>query len=270
MLKQGIIKPSVSLYSSPLWVVPRKLDASGERKWRLVIDYRKLNEVTAGDSYPLPNIQDILYQLGHSVYFTTLDLASGFHQIAMNPKDEEKTAFSTPLRHYQFARMPFGLKNAPSTFQRLMNTVLSGLQGLQCFVYLDDIVIYASSIPEHSVKLKSIFDRLRTNNLKLQPDKCEFMRREVAYLGHAISENGVSPNPDRIKAISTYPVPKSPKQIKQFLGLVGYYRRFIQDFSKFAKPLTLLLKKDVDFQWTETQENAFEHFKQILINLAIP
>lgn len=143
MLKHDIIRPSVFPYSSPLWVVLKKLDASGKRKWRIVIDYRKLNDVTIGDSYPLPNIEDILDQLGHSIYFTTLDLASGFHQIAMKPEDEEKTAFSTPFGHYQFSRMPFGLKTAPSTFQRLMNMVLTGHQGLQCFVYLDDIVIYA-------------------------------------------------------------------------------------------------------------------------------
>lgn len=171
MLKQGIIRPSVSPYSSPLWVVPKKPDASGQKKWRIVIDYRKLNDVTVGDAYPLPNIEYILDQLGHSIYFTTLDLANGFHQIEMKPEDSSKTAFSTPYGHYEFTRMPFGLKNAPSTFQRLMNTVLTGLQGLQCFVYLDDIVIYASSISEHYKKLRSIFSRLRTNSLKLQSDK---------------------------------------------------------------------------------------------------
>ena len=176
MLKQGIIVPSISPWSAPLWVVPKKLDASEEKKWRIVIDFRKLNDVTVGDAYPLPNITDILDQLGHSKYFTTLDLASGFHQIPMHDRDQEKTAFTTPLGHYEFMRMPFRFKNAPATFQRLISTVLSGLQGLQCFVYLDDIVIYASSLEEHSKKLISIFDRLRSNNLKLQPEKCEFMQ----------------------------------------------------------------------------------------------
>lgn len=264
MLNQGIIRPSVSPYSSPLWIVPKKMDASNERKWRIVIDYRKLNNVSVGDSYPLPNIEYILDQLGHSTYFTTLDLASGFHQIEMEPEDIPKTAFSTPFGHYEFTRMPFGLRNSPSTFQRLMNNALTGLQGLQCFVYLDDIVVYASSIENHSMKLKSIFDRLRSNNLLLQPDKCEFMRREVAYLGHVISDQGVSPNPDKIKAISTYPTPKNPKQIKQFLGLIGYYRRFIKDFSALAKPLTLLLKKDTPFNWTPKSQAAFDTFKTIL------
>lgn len=264
MLKQGIIRPSVSPYCSPLWVVPKKLDATGERKWRIVIDYRKLNNVTVGDSYPLPNIEHILDQLGHSQYFTTLDLASGFHQIEMKPEDISKTAFSTPFGHYEFTRMPFGLRNSPSTFQRLMNTVLTGLQGLQCFVYLDDIVIYASTIDQHSEKLRSVFNRLRSNNLLLQPDKCEFMRKEVAYLGHVISSEGVAPNPEKIKAIATYPAPKNEKQIKQFLGLVGYYRRFIQNFSSIAKPLTSLLKKDTPFTWTQQTQEAFESFKTIL------
>lgn len=264
MLKQGIIRPSSSPYCSPLWIVPKKTDASGEKKWRIVIDYRKLNEVTVGDSYPLPNIEEILDQLGHSKYFTTLDLASGFHQIEMHPDDIAKTAFSTPFSHYEFTRIPFGLKNSPNTFQRLMNTVLSGLQGLQCFVYLDDIVIYASSISEHSIKLKAVFDRLKNNNLLLQLDKCEFMRQEVVYLGHVISEKGVSPNPEKTKAISTYPTPKNVKQIKQFLGLVGYYRRFIKDFSKIAKPLTSLLKKNIEFEWSAEAEDAFLTFKNIL------
>lgn len=264
MLKQGIIRNSVSPYNSPLWIVPKKRDASGEQKWRIVVDFRKLNNVTVGDSFPLPNIEDILDQLGHSKYFTTLDLASGFHQLQMHKDDVCKTAFSTPSGHYEYLRMPFGLKNAPSTFQRLMTIALSGLQGLQCFTYLDDVVIFASSLEEHSDKLRNVFDRLRTNSLLLQPDKCEFMHQEVAYLGHVISDKGISPNPDKIKAIKNYPTPQNPKQIKQFLGLIGYYRRFIKDFSKFAKPLTSLLKKDVPFIWNKEQDSSLDYFKDIL------
>ena len=263
-LKQNIIRPSNSPWSSPLWVVPKKSDASGEKKWRVVIDYRKLNEVTVDDKYPIPNIEEILDQLGRSKYFTTLDLASGFHQIPLNDDDSKKTAFTTPFGHYEYTRMPFGLKNAPATFQRLMNTVLSGLQGLQCFVYLDDIVIHAASIQEHEIKLRKIFDRLRLNNLKLQPDKCEFLRREVVYLGHTISDVGVRPNPDKVQGINSFPIPKSTKDIKSFLGLVGYYRRFIKGFAKIAKPLTILLKKNQDFKWTNKEQEAFEKFKEIL------
>lgn len=269
MLKQGIIKNSVSPYNSPLWIVPKKRDASGEQKWRIVVDFRKLNDVTVGDAFPLPNIEEILDQLGHSKYFTTLDLASGFHQIQMKPEDVPKTAFSTPSGHYEFLRMPFGLKNAPATFQRLMTVALSGLQGLQCFIYLDDVVIFASTVEEHSQRLCNIFERLRNNNLLLQPDKCEFMHKEVAYLGHIISDKGISPNPEKVKAIKDYPIPQNPKQIKQFLGLIGYYRRFIKDFSKFAKPLTVLLKKDVSFNWSSEQDQSIEYFKAALTQAPI-
>lgn len=153
MLDQNIIQPSSSPWNSPLWVVPKKSDASGKKKWRVVIDYRKLNEQTIGDSYPLPNISDILDQLGHSKYFSTIDLTSGFHQIKMDPEDADKTAFSTPSGHYQYLRMPFGLRNAPATFQRLMNNVLSGLQGNRCFVYLDDIVVHADTLENHNKRL---------------------------------------------------------------------------------------------------------------------
>lgn len=186
LLKDEIIKPSSSPWNSPVWIVPKKTDAPGRKKWRLVIDFRKLNEISIGDVYPLPQINDILDQLGHSKYFTTLDLASGFHQIRMHPDDQAKTAFSVPLGHYEFTRMPFGLKNAPATFQRLMNNVLTGIQGIKCFVYLDDIVNFGSSLEDHNLKLKEVFDRFSLHNLKLQPDKCEFLKTEVMYLGHLI------------------------------------------------------------------------------------
>lgn len=269
MLQQNIIRPSTSPWSSPIWVVPKKLDASGQQKWRVVIDYRKLNEITIGDSYPLPNITDILDKLGHSVYFTTLDLASGFHQIELDPKDVPKTAFNTPYGHYEFLRMPFGLKNAPATFQRAMDSVLYGLQGERCFVYLDDIVVFASSLQEHEQKLTEVFTRLKQHGLKVQPDKCEFMRKEVAYLGHIISDQGVKPNPEKVRVVKEFPVPKSCKDIKSFLGLAGYYRRFIPNFSKITKPLTSLLKKDVPFLWNEEQQNAFDKCKDILTTIPL-
>lgn len=265
MLQNEIIKPSNSPWSSPLWVVPKKLDSSGKMKWRVVIDYRKLNEKTIGDNFPLPNITDILDQLGHSKYFTTLDLASGFHQIPLSKEDMSKTAFSTPTGHFEFTRMPFGLKNAPSCFQRLMNTVLAGIQGIKCFVYLDDVVVYASSLQDHKDKLTSVFNQLRAANLKLQPDKCEFLRQEVVYLGHIISKDGLRPNPDKISVIEKFPIPTTPKHIKQFLGLVGYYRRFIADFSKISQKLTKLLRKDVVFKWEEEQQEAFDILRRALM-----
>lgn len=264
LLDDDIIEYSSSPYSSPVWIVPKKPDSAGNKRWRMVIDYRNLNEKTIGDAYPLPNITDILDQLGNAKYFSVLDLASGFHQIPMDPKDAPKTAFSTPYGHYQFKRMPFGLKNAPATFQRLMDNVLSGLQGNELFVYMDDIVVYAKSLQEHANKFERLMKRLKAANLKLQPDKCEFLRKEVAYLGHTISADGVRPDPNKIKAITEFPVPRSPTNIKQFLGLVGYYRRFIPQFSKIAKPLTDLLKKDRRFYWETTHTLAFNQLRKSL------
>lgn len=264
MLEKGVIEASISPYNSPLCVVPKKADSKGNKRWKLVIDFRALNEKTLGDAYPLPNITDILDQLGSAKYFSVFDLASGFHQIPMAPADSHKTAFSTPYGHFEFKRMPFGLKNAPATFQRLMDRILSGLQGLELFVYLDDIVVYASSLKEHAQKFNKLAERLRAANLRLQPDKCEFLRKEVTYLGHVIGEAGVKPDPQKVEAVKNFPRPRNAKNIKQFLGLAGYYRRFINNFSKIAKPLTTLLKKDEPFTWQEPQENAFTNLRDQL------
>ncbi|KAM0724679.1 Retrovirus-related Pol polyprotein from transposon 17.6 [Formica fusca] len=230
----------------------------------MVLDFRALNDKTIGDAYPLPNIVDILDQLGGARYFSVCDLASGFHQIKMNREDGHKTAFTTPFGHYEFDRMPFGPKNAPATFQCLMDLVLTGLQGKELFVYMDDIVIYATSVEEQERKYSALIERLREANLKLQPDKCEFLKTEVTYLGHVISKDGVKPDPKKLEAVQRFPRPKTSKNIKQFLGLAGYYRRFIPNFSKFTKPLTNLLKNDNRFEWTSVQEESFEISKQKL------
>ena len=179
LLDQEIIKPSLSPYNSPIWIVSKKPGPDGELLWRMVIDFRDLNKITVPDAYPLPNINEILDQLGGAKYFSVFDLASGFHQIPMKPEDAPKTAFSTPHGHYEFVRMPFGLCNAPATFQRLMDHTLTGLQGTEMFVYLDDIVLYASSLTEHLIKFKKLAHRLREANLKLQPTKCKFLHKEV-------------------------------------------------------------------------------------------
>lgn len=166
LLDNDVIRPSDSQYNSPLWIVSKKPDSRSNKRWRMVLDFRTLNEKTIGDAYPLPNITEILDQLGSTQYFSVFDLAFGFHQIPMHESDAQKTAFSTPHGHYEFNRMPFGLKNAPATFQRLMDQVLTGLQGTE-FVYFDDIVLYARSLREHAIKFDKLAKRLRRANLKL-------------------------------------------------------------------------------------------------------
>jgi hypothetical protein len=192
-------------------------------------------------------------------------MVMGYHQIEVAEQDRAKKAFSTKEGHWEYKRLPFGLKTAPATFQRMMNVVLSGLTGSRCFVFLDDIVVYARSLAEHDSKLREVFDRLRENNLKLKPEKCEFLRKEISYLGHVISENGVLPERTKTKVIEEYPTPQTVKQLRRFLGLMSYYRRFVQNFSHLAAPLHRLLKKDVAYEWTSEHEQAFQTLKGKLI-----
>lgn len=264
MLEKEIIKPSNSPYNSPLWIVPKKTDASGKKKWRIVIDFRKLNDLTKQDSYPLPNIDEILDKLGKARYFSAFDLTSGFHQIPLEDKSRELTAFSSNQGHFEFLRMPFGLKNAPATFQRMMDNALRGLIGQCCLVYLDDVIIFGKNLEEHNQKLQTFLQRLRETGLQLQPDKCEYLKPELQYLGHIITADGVRPNPDKCQAVSNFPEPKNAKQIKQFLGLAGYYRRFVPNFSLIAKPLNSLLVKGKDFIFGPEQKRSFEELKKKL------
>ena len=266
MLDEEIIEHSRSPYNAPILIVPKKPDLSGNRRWRLVVDFRKLNDSTESDAYPLPNIAEILDQLGSSKYFSVVDLATGFYQIPLDEGSKPLTAFSFFGEHYQFKRLPMGLKGSPATFQRLMNNVLTGMQGIKCLVYLDDIVIFGSSLTEHNVKLKSVFSRLREHNLKLQPNKCSFLRKEIAYLGHVISEDGIKPDPKKTDAVQNFPTPKTPKHIKSFMGLASYYRKFIPNFSEIASPLNHLLKKDVKFNFDARCKDSFEKLKKKLIN----
>ena len=260
----GIIVPSSSPHNSPLHVVPKKDDEAGNKRYRVVADFRILNAKTIDDRFPLPRISDILDRLGGAQYFSVFDLANGFHQIPMAPEDRAKTAFTTPDGHYEYLRMPFGLKNAPATFQRLMNHVLRGLIGKELFVYLDDVVVYSRTLAEHKHRLERFFERLREHNLTLQTEKAKFLKDKVIYLGHIIAADGVRPNPEKIKAVAEFPVPKTRKNLKQFLGLVNYYRRFIPDMAKRAKPLTSLTSPRIPFFWTEKQQESFEDLREVL------
>lgn len=277
LLNDGIIKPSRSPYNSPVWIVPKKQDASNEKKYRLVIDYRKINSKTISDKYPIPDTSTVLANLGNNKYFTTLDLASGFHQIPMAPKDIEKTAFSVNNGKYEFVRLPFGLKNAPSIFQRVMDDILREHIGKICHVYIDDIIIFGKTFEEHLENLKTILETLQNANFKIQPDKSEFLRTEVEFLGFIVSETGLKPNMKKVECIQKYPEPKNLKELRAFLGLSGYYRRFVKDYAKIAKPLTKLLRgedghrqisknqsKNFQIQLNDEAKESFQTLKEIL------
>lgn len=265
LLETGIVRESSSPWTSPIWVVPKKIDNSGKQKYRIVIDYRKLNEKTPADRYPIPEISEILDRLGKAQYFTVLDLASGFHQIEIDPKDIPKTAFNVDGGKFEFVRMPFGLKNAPATFQRLMDSVLRKHLNIRCFVYMDDIIIFSCSLEEHLQDIQKVLQTLREANLKIQSDKSEFLRKEVEFLGHVVTTEGVKPNPKKVEAVKNWPLPKTPKELKSFLGTISYYRRFIPGFAKLAKPMTNMLRgKNKSIATNPEYENAFAQLKNIM------
>lgn len=264
MLQDGIIRPSRSPYNSPVWIVPKKLDASGQKKYRLVIDYRKLNQKTVSDRYPIPEISTILANLGKMKYFTTIDLASGFHQIPLHDKDIEKTAFSVNNGKYEFVRLPFGLKNAPAIFQRVMDDVLHEHIGKICYVYIDDIIIFGETLEKQLSNLKIILETLRKANFKIQPDKSEWLKSEVEFLGFIVSRNGLQPNPQKVESIKKYPEPSNLKELRAFLGLSGYYRRFMKNYADIAKPLTKYLKGENGHR--QISKNESKNFKITLDN----
>lgn len=265
MEEQGIIRKSFSKYSSPIIVIPKKKDNSGVQKYRIVVDYRRLNQVTIDDKYPLPNIDSILDKLGKAQYFSSLDLAKGYHQIFVAENDIEKTAFVTPSGLYEYVRMPFGLKNAPATFQRLMNEILREYINKICVVYLDDILVFSTTLEEHLISLEKIFRKLTEHNLKIQADKCSFMKKETSFLGHILTNEGIKPNNTNVENIKRVDIPKTEKQLKSFLGMTGFYRKFIKDYAKVAHPLIKYLKKDSKINIKDPQYiESFEQLKLLI------
>lgn len=265
LINNKIIQESKSPWNSPIIIVNKKNDESGQKKFRMVIDYRELNAKTIDDRFPVPNIEELLDQLHECKYFSVIDLKSGFHQVRMNQTDIEKTAFSVLGNHYEFKRMPFGLKNAPSTFLRLMNRTLGKLIGHICLCYMDDIIVYSKTKDEHLKHLKEIFEILQESNMRIQMDKCKFMKREIKFLGHIVNGNGIQPDPDKVEAIKKIIIPKTTKQIKQFLGLIGYYRKFIKNFAQITKPMSKLLKKGATINTNDIEyQDCFEKSKLIL------
>ncbi|GJT88180.1 putative reverse transcriptase domain-containing protein [Tanacetum coccineum] len=256
---KGFIRPSSSPWGAPILFVKKK-----DGSFRMCIDYRELNKLTVKNRYPLPRIDDLFDQLQGSSIYSKIDLRSGYHQLRVREEDIPKTAFRTRYGHYEFQVMPFGLTNAPAVFMDLMNRVCKPYLDKFVIVFIDDILIYSRNEKEHEEHLKTILELLKKEELYAKFSKCEFWINTVKFLGHVIDSSGIHVDPAKIEAVKNWASPTTPSEIRQFLGLAGYYRRFIEGFSKIAKPMTELTQKNQKFDWGEEQEEAFQLLKQKL------
>ena len=261
MLANGVIRPSSSPWSSPI-VLAKKPDGTK----RFCVDYTKLNDVTVGDAFPLPNMEDLLLDIGAAKYYSSVDLKSGYWQVRVREEDKAKTAFSVPWGLYEFNVLPFGLKGGPGMFMRLMQQVLGEAQGKYCQCYIDDVIIYSATFEEHVEHLEDILGRIRKAGLKLKRSKCEFIVQKINFLGHVVTTDGITPQQEKTKVIANLEPPRTPRGVREFLGMASFYRRFVKDFSKVAKPLTNLTRKDVTFQWTPQCQEAFQSLKDALVS----
>lgn len=272
LLDKGVIAPSQSSYASPIVLVRKKNGAL-----RMCVDYRLLNAKARRDAYPLPRIDESLDVLGGAKYFSTMDLASAYNQVEVNPADRHKTAFTTPFGLFEYNRMPFGLAGAPGLFQKLMQTVFRDEVLQILIVYLDDIIVFSQDIPEHLRRLEIVLKKLREHGLKLEPKKCQFFCPKVNYLGHVVSADGVATDPDKTEVVKNWPKPRTLKDLRSFLGFASYYRRFVPHFAQRAKPLHQLVSKlyeggkhgrqrnkPVDDNWNQDCQAAFDSLKQVL------
>jgi transposase InsO family protein/predicted aspartyl protease len=264
MLETGVIEPSKSPWAAPI-VLVRKKDGSV----RFCIDYRRLNNVTLKDSYPLPRIDDSLDALRGSTWFSTADLASVYWQVEMDPRDAEKTAFATTCGFYQFRVMPFGLCNAPSTFERMMEYLMAGLHWETCLIYLDDIIVFSDSFEQHIERLDEVLSRIRKGGLKISPKKCHFFQTRVNFLGHVVSAEGIATDPEKITAVQQWPTPSSVHDVRSFLGTCSYYRKYIKSFADIARPLHKLTEKTTKFHWSSDCDAAFHALQHSLITAPI-
>ena len=268
LLASGVIRESESPWAAPL-VLAKKKDQS----LRMCIDYRKLNERTVRDAYYLPRIDEAIDSLYGARFFSCLDLKSGYYQVEISEEDKPKTAFTAgPLGFFEFNRLPFGLTNAPASYQRLMEKCLTGLQPHECLVYIDDIVVHSSTVGENLSRLEKAFKRLAQAGLKLRPDKCRFLQRRVSYLGYVISEHGIHTDDSKIECLKEWPTPRNVEELRKFLGFAGYYRKFVKDYGKIARPLTNLTKgqqnrsakkksgmmKPPEWKWGSGEQQAFD------------
>ena len=268
----GVITKSMSKWASPIVVVPKN-SAPGEPPKRLCVDFRKVNElqqevITAGKTkgqisiHPLPKIDEVYVKLKGAKVFSTIDLRSGYHHIALGKSSRAKTAFVMPFGKYKFLVVPFGLAQAPAYFQLLMNKVLNELKF--AMTYLDDIIIFSEYESQHLEHLETVFSHLREAGLKMKQSKCDFFKSEIHYLGHLISPEGISLLPNKLDCIQHMPAWKNTKKIKQFLSLTGYYRKFIPRFADISRPLTTLTKKDKKFEWTPVCQKSFDLLRETL------
>lgn len=263
LLKDELIEMSRSNYCSPLLVVPKK-STDGKKKWRLCVDYKQLNKKLIPDKFPLPRMDEILDSLGKAKFFSIMDLQAGYHQIPLDVKSRPLTAFCTDRGFYQWKVLPFGLNIAPASFTRMMTIAFSGLSPEQSFIYMDDLIVIGYSENHHINNLRQVFETCRKYNLKLNPEKCNFFRNEVQFLGHKCTQDGLKPDETKINVVEKYVRPKDKKETKRFTAFANYYRRFIPNFAAIAKPLNNLTGKMTPFVWTEECERSFEKLKHSL------
>ena len=265
MLENNIIKPSNSPWSSPI-VLVRKKDGT----WRFCIDFRKLNDVTVKDAFPLSQVADLMDNLVGHQYFSTLDLASGYWQVPVDESSQEKTAFVTSRGgHFEFLRMPFGLTNAVPMFQRLMLAVLNGLLPLKCLVYLDDVLVMGRTFEQHLQNFDDVLQAIDRAGLRLKLSKCSFAKPSVDFLGFTVSAAGLAPNVTKVEAIREFPTPQNLTELHRFLGMTSYYRRFISGFIDIASPLHCLTNKGIRFDWDKNCQRAFEQLKEQLLSAPV-